>query len=451
MENSFRLKNRRDVSLAADVLMPVGRQNPPLVVFAHGWASSKVSPRNREIAEALAGAGIAALLFDFTGHGESEGDADATGLREQCDDLSDVIDFAAGSGDFGPIGVAGSSSGGAVALAVAARDERVRALVLRAPSADSNPADAAQTRIPTLLIQGEADRLLDRNRALARHFAGEHAFRAIAQAGHLFEESGAFAQVRRETVDWFARWLDAQATGGEARPHSARRGRVPAATHFSDRTDAGRALAKQLLDYRGSETLVIALPRGGITVAEPIARELGAELDVFVSRKVRAPDQPELAIGAVAEGGVVVWNDEVLTQLGVDERERARELERSRGELAERLLEYRAVRPRARLADRTVIVVDDGVATGATLKAAIVALAKEGAGNLIVALPGGASETLDQIARMPQVRKLIALARPEPFFAVGQLYDVFPPVSSAKVCEILRSCATQRGAIPPRS
>jgi len=445
MEKSFRLTNRRGLSLSGEFLLPDGRLKPPLVVFAHGWASSKVSPRNREIAEALAEAGIAALLFDFTGHGESEGEADATGLREQCDDLSDIIDFAAASAEFGPIGVAGSSSGGAVALAVAARDARVRALVLRAPSADSDPEHAAQTRIPTLLIQGEADRLLARNRRLAERFPGEHAFRTIARAGHLFEEAGAFGEVRRETVRWFSRWLGAQATGGEARPHSAKPPRVPSPTHFRDRADAGRGLAKQLLEHRGAETLVIALPRGGIAVAEPIARELGAELDVFVSRKVRAPDQPELAIGAVAEGDVVVWNDDVLTQLGVDERERARELERSRGELAERLREYRAVRPRARLANRTVIVVDDGVATGATLKAAIVALAKEGAGELVVALPGGSGETLDEIARMPQVRQLVAPARPEPFFAVGQLYDVFEPVSSAEVCEVLRSCATQRG------
>jgi len=113
--------------------------------------------------------------------------------------------------------------------------------------------------------------------------------------------------------------------------------------------------------------------------------------------------------------------------------------------LTQRLREYRAVRPRAPLPGRTVIVVDDGVATGATLKAAIVALAKEGASNLVVALPGGASETLDEIARMPEVRELVALARPEPFFAVGQLYDTFAPVSSAEVCEVLRSFVSQPG------
>jgi putative phosphoribosyl transferase len=439
METATRFQNRRGLSLAATFLVPEGRVKPPLVVFAHGWGSSQVSPRNREIAEALAEAGLGALLFDFSGHGDSEGDADATGIREQCDDLSDAIDFAEARGEFGPIGVAGSSSGGAVALAVGARDERVRALVLRAPSADASLADAARTRVPTLVIQGEADRLLARNRKLAERLAGEHALCGIAGASHLFEEPGTFAEARRETVSWFTRWLSAApTTGREARPRSSSGLRAPAASHFADRAEAGRALAQHLLQHRGAGTLVVALPRGGISVAEPIARELGAELDVFVSRKVRAPDQPELAIGAVAEGDVVVWNDAIVTQLGVGQRERARALAQSQKELTERLEEYRAVRPRAPLVDRTVIVVDDGVATGATLRAAIVALAKQGVTELVVALPGGAADTLEEIARMPEVRELVALARPEPFYAVGQLYDVFTPVSSAEVCEVLR-------------
>jgi putative phosphoribosyl transferase len=416
------------------------------VLFAHGWGSSQASPRNREIAEALVDEGIAALLFDFTGHGESEGSADEAGLEAQADDLEDVIEFAAGRGDLGALGVAGSSSGGVAALAVAARDDRVRAVVLRAPSADTNFADAERTHAPTLVIQGGADSLLPRNRELAELLAGEHALRVVARASHLFDEPGTFAEARRETVRWFQRWLCAPVRGGEARPRSEARRAEELPTHFADRAEAGRALAERLLRYRGTDTLVLALPRGGIAVAEPIARELSAELDVFVSRKVRAPSQPELAIGAVAEGDVVIWNDDVLRMLGVDEADRQRELERSRKELAERTRQYRAVRARAKLDGRAaVIVVDDGVATGATLKAAIVALGKLGVTPLVVALPGGSAETLDEIARMPEVSSLVALARPEPFFAVGQLYDEFEPVSSAEVCAALERFLPQRG------
>ena len=447
METRHRLRNRHGLSLAGTLLAPEGVNTPAVVVFAHGFGSSKDSPRNRGIAEALVEVGIAAFLFDFTGHGESEGDAGVAGLRGQSEDLSDVLDFLATHRELGPIGVAGSSSGGAVALAVAARDPRIRALVLRAPSADSKHADAAHVRAPTLVVQGEDDGLLERNRELEERFAGEHRLCTVAGAGHLFEEPGTFEEAQRETVRWFERWLLGAriGAGGQARPHARLPRLEPARTHFVDRADAGGEIAKRLLSHRGARTLVLALPRGGIAVAEPIARELGAELDVFVSRKIRAPGQPELAIGAIAEGDEVVWNADILTQLGVSESARDRERERSRRELAERLREYRAVRPRAELGGRTVIVVDDGVATGATLKAAIVALANLGAKRLVVALPGGAGETLDEIARMEQVEELVALARPEPFFAVGQLYDDFSPVSSAEVCEALRRHAVWRG------
>jgi putative phosphoribosyl transferase len=445
-QTSLAIQNRRGLHLSATLLAPETVRRPPVVVFAHGWGSSQASPRNREIAEALVEEGLAALLFDFTGHGESEGSADEAGLEAQVDDLEDVIELAAARRDLGPLGVAGSSSGGVAALAVSARDDRVRAVVLRAPSGDTSFADARRTHAPTLVIQGGADSLLPRNRELVEQLSGEHALRVVAGASHLFDEPGTFAEARRETVRWFQRWLSAPVLGGEARPRSEAVRSEDLPTHFSDRTDAGRALADLLVRHRGTNTLVLALPRGGIAVAEPIAQALGAELDVFVSRKVRAPSQPELAIGAVAEGDVVVWNDEVLHMLGVDDADRQRELDRSRKELAERTRQYRAVRPRAKLDGRAaVIVVDDGVATGATLKAAIVALGKLGVTPLVVALPGGSAETLDEIARMPEVSRVAALARPEPFFAVGQLYDEFEPVSSAEVCAALKRFLPQRG------
>jgi putative phosphoribosyl transferase len=433
MERSHQLKSRRGLLLSAISLIPAAAERPAVVVFAHGWGSSKRSPRNREIAEALVEAGIAAFLFDFSGHGDSESDPDPGGLREQEDDLRDVLDFVAAQPGFAAIGLAGSSSGGAVAVAVAAADPRVQALVLRSPSADTRPGDAAGVRAPTLVLQGRLDPLCARNERLADCFGGEHRFHAVARANHLFEEPAAFQEALRETVHWFERWLLGGASVRRAR--GARRA-VPDA-HFGDRAGAGRALAEELGAYAGADTLVLALPRGGIAVAEPIARRLGAELDVFISRKIRAPGQPELAIGAIAEGDVVVWNEAILTQLGVMEGERAEALARSRHELVEREREYRAVRPRAPLAKRTVIVVDDGVATGATLRAAIVALGKLGVKRLVVALPGGASDTLDEVAQMKEVHALVALARPEPFYSVGQLYDEFPAISSAQVCRSL--------------
>lgn len=211
-----------------------------------------------------------------------------------------------------------------------------------------------------------------------------------------------------------------------------------ASLRFADREEAGSRLAEGLSDYAGPNTVVLALPRGGVVVGEPIARALRCELDVIVSRKIGAPWQPELALGAVAEGDHVFWNEDVVAGMGLSEHTRNEALAQARRELEERHATYRAVRPRAQIAGRTVIVTDDGVATGATLKAAIGALQAEGAARIVVALPGGPADTLAEIERLPGVEAVVALAVPELFWAVGQLYDRFDQVSTPEVCDILR-------------
>jgi predicted phosphoribosyltransferase/alpha/beta superfamily hydrolase len=392
-------------------------------------------------------AGIAAFLLDFTGHGDSEGDIDESTLGDQEGDLGAALDLLAAQ-EFGSLGIAGSSSGGAVALAVAARDSRIGALVLRAPSAAARLSLAARLEVPTLVIQGENDALVERSRVLVGALHCEHRLCLVPGAGHLFEEPGTFEAALEETVRWFRRWLAGENAnaGGEHRAGSHYQSE-PAPSHFADRAEAGRELAKRLVAYRGPGTLVLALPRGGIAVAEPIVEALECDLDVFVSRKVRAPYQPELAIGAVAEGGVVLWNEELLTHLAVADSAREWQLAQARRELEERLATYRAVLPRADIKDRTVIVTDDGIATGATLKAALVAIAGQGALRLIVALPGGPARTLDEIRAFEGVDEVIALSVPEFFVAVGQLYDSFAQVSADEVCDALRRSRERRSAL----
>lgn len=447
MEESVGLRSPYGLTLAGTLLRPDGVERPPVTVFAHGFGSGKASPRNRAVAEALVDAGIAALLIDFSGHGESEGDPGAATLDDQEGELAVALDFVEARPDLGEIGVAGSSSGGAVAIAVAARDPRVRALVLRAPSAAASFDQASALRAPTLLVQGGADPLGERNRRLAGALGGEHRMCEVSGAGHLFDEPGAFAVVVRETVRWLRRWLlgARDDAGGAVRP-GASAVEEPGPSHFADRAEAGRALAKRLKRYGGAETLVLGLPRGGAAVAEPIALELGADLDVFVSRKVRAPDQPELAIGAVAEGDTVLWNEDLVAALGLDEAATGAALDLARRELEDSLATVRAVLPRAPVEGREVIVTDDGVATGATLKAAIRALAKQSAARIVVAVPGGPAETLREIGSMPGVDELVALAVPEAFWAVGQLYDAFEPVSTQEVRDILRLARARRRA-----
>jgi predicted phosphoribosyltransferase len=213
---------------------------------------------------------------------------------------------------------------------------------------------------------------------------------------------------------------------------------------FEDREEAGRLLAEPLARHRGGDTVVIGLPRGGVEVADALARELSVDLDVLVSRKLRAPQQPELAIGALAEGDVVAWNEDVVSMLGLGAEDRRRELERVRQEIAERLRMYRAILPRAPIQARTVVVTDDGVATGATLRAAVDAVVNAGPARLLIAVPGGPRTTLEDFAARTGVSEVVALVAPEPFYAVGQLYVSFGQVSDERVCEILRAARERR-------
>jgi len=272
----------------------------------------------------------------------------------------------------------------------------------------------------------------------------------VPGAGHLFEEPGTFEIASRETVQWFRRHLLGERgnAGGVRYPAAKWPAVAPSVTGlFRDREHAGLLLARELASRRSEHPLVLALPRGGIDVAEPIARELGTDLDVFVARKIRAPDQPELGIGAVAEGDVVYWNDALVRDLGLGPHEKARQLKLARSELEERVAAYRRVAARVPLAGRALIVVDDGVATGATLKAALLAIRTESPASLTVALPGGASDTLAEISSMVGAANLVALLAPEPFWAVGQLYESFRQVSNERVCSVLREYrARRRGA-----
>jgi predicted phosphoribosyltransferase len=207
-------------------------------------------------------------------------------------------------------------------------------------------------------------------------------------------------------------------------------------TPFTDRADAGRRLAAALRGIPVHDPLVLAIPRGGIAVAAPIAEELNAELDVVLARKMRAPEQPELAIGAVAEGGQLHLDHRTAMMAMADaayiERERRTQL----GEIVRRARLFRGSRPRARLAGRTVIVVDDGLATGSTMIAALRSARAEGATQLIAAVPVASVDALMQIG--PLCERVVCLLQPEVFWAVGQFYADFEQVTDAQVEAALR-------------
>jgi predicted phosphoribosyltransferase len=203
---------------------------------------------------------------------------------------------------------------------------------------------------------------------------------------------------------------------------------------FADRRQAGRVLAQQLEGYRGRDNLlVLALPRGGVAVGFEVARALQAPLDVFVVRKLGFPGHEEYAMGAIASGGVRVMNPS--PGLRVSPRVVAAVVAREQDELTRRELLYRDDKPAAAIRGRTVIVVDDGLATGSTMLAAVAAIRQQHPAQLVVAVPVGAEDTCEQLHR--EADDVVCAAMPRPFRAVGLWYRDFPQASDDEVRELL--------------
>jgi putative phosphoribosyl transferase len=207
---------------------------------------------------------------------------------------------------------------------------------------------------------------------------------------------------------------------------------------FRDRSEAGDVLAGRLGHYAGADdVLVLALPRGGVPVAARVARALGAPLDVFVVRKLGVPGHEELAMGAIASGGVRVVNEQVVGRLGLGEEDLRRVAEVEARELARRERRYREDRPPPELAGRVVILVDDGLATGSTMRAAVAAARMAGPARVVVAVPTAPASTCQRLAE--EADEVICATTPRPFRAVGYSYRSFPQTSDEEVRAILRA------------
>ena len=219
---------------------------------------------------------------------------------------------------------------------------------------------------------------------------------------------------------------------------------------FRDRRDAGRQLAARLDPYRERPgVVVLGLLRGGVVVAAEIARELALPLDVMICRKIGAPENPELAIGAVAEGGGAYLNEESLEATGASPSYVKSAIDRGQAEIARRQKLFRDGKPLSLPLETTTLVVDDGIATGATLMAAIRALRRSGVGRIVVAVPVAPSDTVDLLR--PLVERVIVLWIPVSFSAVGVFYDDFTQVSDEEVLDVLAKVAAEQRRFVPAS
>jgi len=213
---------------------------------------------------------------------------------------------------------------------------------------------------------------------------------------------------------------------------------------FHNRQDAGRRLAVELAEYATEQPIVLALPRGGVPVGYEVARALGAPLDVWVVRKIGVPWHQELGLGAVAEGGFVHYTREIISRIGISDDDLQAVTQAKRREVEERVRTFRGDRPAPVVRDRTVLLIDDGIATGGTVRAAIASIRAQHPKKLVLAVPVASPDTVR--ALLPEVERVVSLLTPPNLYAIGLWYEDFTQVADEEVVELLDRARKERGA-----
>ncbi|HWY85258.1 MAG TPA: phosphoribosyltransferase family protein [Gemmataceae bacterium] len=406
-----------------------------VVLFAHGSGSGRRSPRNRFVAAELGKARLATLLVDLLTREEEAVDVKTGHLRFDIGLLAarlvSATDWLLQSPQtrYLPLGYFGASTGAAAALVAASqRAGQVGAIVSRGGRPDLAGSVLPHIDVPTLLIVGGEDiPVIDLNRkALDQLGAKRKQLVIVPGATHLFEEPGALHEVARLAADWFV--------------HHMRAARVL----YRDRAEAGRRLAALLRAYADRpDVLVLALPRGGVPVAFEVARLLHVPLDVFMVRKLGLPGQREMAMGAIATGGLRVLNEDAVRALGISDQVIEAVAAREQEELNRREQLYRGNRPAVDVRGRTVILIDDGLATGSTMRAAVGALRHLGPARIVVAVPVGAPDTCAELRN--EADEALCARAPEPFHAVGLWYVDFAQITDEVVRDLLAEAAEEYG------
>jgi putative phosphoribosyl transferase len=398
------------VRLEGELVIPDGAAG--IVLFAHGSGSSRLSPRNQFVAETLQKAGIGTLLFDLLTEDEAadrENVFDIDFLARRLVDATKWLRARPRAGAYA-LGYFGASTGAAAALIAAARDPVIAAVVSRGGRPDLALPALGEVTAPTLLIVGGADYgVIELNEKAYRLLRGEKSLQIVPGATHLFEEPGTLEQVSELASAWFLRHFRAGATARASDDDP------DEPIVFPNREEAGRMLAERLTRYKGADVVVLGIPRGGLG----------------------APEEPELAIGAVVDGDHprAVFNQGVIEQLAVSDDYIRAEIDRQLAEIKRRESAYRGGQARIPLAGKTVIVVDDGIATGSSVRAALRGVRRAKPKRVILAVPVAPPDTIE--ALRADADEIVCLESPPEFYAVGQFYSDFQQVSDSEVKRIL--------------
>jgi putative phosphoribosyl transferase len=414
-------------------LLGVPENAAAIVIFAHGSGSGRLSPRNNQVAAGLRRSGFATLLLDLLRPGEELDRRNVFDIGLLASRLVAATRWARSRPELAGlnIGYFGASTGAGAALVAAARlKNEISAVVSRGGRPDLAGDALDEVRCPTLLIVGGADRgVIELNESSLVQLSCVKEMFLVPGATHLFEEPGALDRVMEYATEWFAR-------------HLRRSPSRFAYDRFENRTDAGRRLADALLRRKPGNPAVLALPRGGVPVGFEIAKALQAPLHVVLVRKIGAPGQPELGLGAVVDGSnpQIVLNEELVEALDPGEQYLRDEEQRQLREIERRKALYGISGTSLDLTGHTAIVVDDGIATGGTIKAVLRALRNQPRGRIVLAVPVAPADSLREL--VPLADEVVCLMTPKPFYSVGAHYRDFTQTSDEEVIELLKLART---------
>jgi len=419
------------VILRAGLAVPQGPVG--LVILAQPCATTT---RTRYVAEALRARGLATLVVELLTEREEHLDRIDSSLRFDIDMLAErllaVTAWVTDESSLShlPIALVGDGTGAAAALCAASRKpDVIRAVVSRAGRADLAGSALPIVRAPTLFIVGGNDHAVhELDRAAIENMTALTQLAIIPGAGHHFEEPGALDEVAELTAEWcidqFARALPELPS---------RRGAW--GRQFRDRHAAGERLADALRHLAGRPLVVCGLPCGGVAVADPIARALDAALDVWLVRKIGMPIQPELGMGALAEGAALVLDDSTVRWSGATSHELLALVHQKAAEIRRHAQLYRGNTAPPDVHGKTVILVDDGIATGGTLRAAVRGARKRGAAWVVVAAPVASAEAAAALRR--EADELVCLSLPHHLMSVGAWYQDFRQLTEDEVVDLL--------------